>query len=299
MKIGMNLQLWTARPTAKGHAHLLEQIKTWGFDGAEFPIAAMSAADVRELAKLADDLGLGRTTTLALAARHADPTSADLSLRRAALDAMKRGIDTTRSFGSELMAGPLFQGLGRFTGVPPTSVEWNRSVEVIREAAEYAASVNVRLALEPLNRFEMYMVNTIADGARFCREVGLPNVGLLADTHHSNIEEEHPAEVWAKQAQHIFHVHISENHRGIPGSGHAIPAEIFTALRRAGYDGWLTIEAFGPKVPELTARLHVWRPFFEREEEVAEQGLNYIRRQWAEAAGIEPKTCVKDRTNGR
>jgi D-psicose/D-tagatose/L-ribulose 3-epimerase len=143
--------------------------------------------------------------------------------------------------------------------------------------------MHIRLALEPLNRFEMYLLNTLAEGVRFCRQTGLPNVGLLADTHHSNIEEENPALAWQAAAPFIFQVHISENHRGIPGRGHAIPREIFRTLKQSGYDDWLTIEAFTPKVKPLVPRLHVWREYFEREADVAVEGLRFIRQNWEQA----------------
>jgi D-psicose/D-tagatose/L-ribulose 3-epimerase len=95
------------------------------------------------------------------------------------------------------------------------------SVEVIHEVGEHAASMHVDLAIEPLNRFELFLTNTVESAARFVGDVGMSNVGILADTHHSNIEEEQPAESWSRVAKQIRHVHISENNRGIPGRGHA------------------------------------------------------------------------------
>lgn len=284
MQVGINLLLWTVHPSAGEHARLLEQIRAWGFDGVEFPIAALSEPEARELAQLSDDLELGRTTIQGLDAESADPASRDPKLRQAAVEQMKVALDKTRLLGSELLAGPLFQGMGRFSGAPPSADEWKWAVDCLREVAEYAASIHVRLALEPLNRFESYLVNTLGAGARFCADVGLPNVGLLADTHHANIEEEHPAQVWREHHKYIFQVHISENHRGVPGRGHAIGPEIFRSLRQTGYDGWLTIEAFSPKVTALAQRLNVWRDYFEREEEVAVEGLRYIRDNWEQAA---------------
>jgi len=283
MKIGMNLLLWTAKPTAREHGPLLAQIKNWGFDGVEFPIAGMEPADVREMARRCDDLGLGRTAIVALGAAQHDPINPDAALRQAAVTELKRCCDVTRELGAELLCGPIFQGLGRFSGVGPTPDEWGHAQQVLREVGQYAAQSHLKLALEPLNRFEMYLVNTVGDGARFCRELNLPNVGLLADTHHSNIEEERPATAWAAVAPHIFHVHLSENHRGIPGSGHAIGMEMFRMLRSVNYDGWLTIEAFGLQVPDLIPRLHLWRPYFQREEDVAVQGCRYIRQCWDRA----------------
>ena len=283
MKVGINLLLWTIHPTAREHGALLKQIKDWGYDGVEFPLMAMDDTDVREMAAMCDDLGLGRTAILAFGADVADPINPDPKLRLQAVDLMKASLDKTRDLGADILVGPMFQGLGRFTGAAPTPQERGWCLEAIREVARHAATMHLRLGIEPLNRFEMYLVNTVADAARFCHELDMPNVGILADTHHTNIEEEDSAKAWEQIADHIFHVHISENHRGIPGSGHAVTPEIFRTLRGADYQGWLTIEAFGQTVPELIVPLHIWRPFFDREEDVAVKGLRHIREGWERA----------------
>ena len=142
MKIGINLLLWTDHPTAND-APLIEKIKGWGFDGVEYPVIAMSDEEVRDSAKLLDNLGLGRTTLLAYGADQADPLSPDPKLRQAAVDLIKSSIDKTRNLGARVLVGPFQAGLGRFTGAGPTKDEWQRAVEVIREAAEHAASMHV------------------------------------------------------------------------------------------------------------------------------------------------------------
>jgi len=281
MKIGMNLLLWTDAPSAEKHAKLIETIRGWGFDGVEFPLPLADAKDTRAFSNLCDNLGLGRTTILALNAAEADPASESPQLRANAIEAIRKAAEQTKEIGADILAGPLFQGLGRFTGRGPTETEWHRAVETIHAAAEHAASIGVRIALEPLNRFEMYIVNTIGDAVRFVQDVGLPNVGLLADTHHANIEENDTAAAWKAAGRHIFHVHISENHRGAPGSGQGIPPSVFTALREMRYDGWLTIEAFGAGVPGIVSRLHLWRPPDIGEEEIARRGLAFIRQSLA------------------
>lgn len=278
MKVGMNLLLWTDHITAKEHKPLISKIKEWGFDGVEFEIAPMSKEDIKELANHCDNVGLERTSILALDASFADPASPDKTLRDSAVNAIKSAVVKSRELGSNIVVGPLFQGLGRFSGQAPTVDEWKWSVETIRTAAEFAQKEGVRLALEPINRFEMYMVNTVAEGARFVEMVDMPNVGLLVDTHHGNIEEENTAQAWIDHAKHIFHVHISENNRGIPGKGQAIPGSIFTALKDSGYDGWLTIEAFNGSVPGLIPRLHLWRKFADKDEDIAIQGNAFIRK---------------------
>jgi len=277
MKIGMNLLLWTDSPHADEHRAIFEKIKGWGYDGVEIPIDSVDGTNVRAISKQLDALHLQRTTISALDAAVADPSSRDPSLRRAAVSAMKNYVEKTRDIGADLLSGPLFQGLGKFTGQAPQLDEWKYAVETIREVGEFAQTLNVKIALEVLNRFEMYIVNTVADGARFVRDVGLSHVGLLADTHHGNIEESNTARAWESVAEHIFHVHISENHRGVPGSGHAIPKEIFEVLKAISYNGWVTIEAFGQTVPGLMSRLHLWRTFAEHNDDAARLGIEFVR----------------------
>lgn len=281
MKVGMNLLLWTDQPDPVRHSPLLEAIQQWGFDGVELPAEGMDPAVARAFGRVLQETGLAATAIAALDASVADPASPDRSLRQAAVDTIKRAADNAREMGAEVLCGPLFQGLGRFTGRGPQPDEWNRAVEAIREAGEYAGQIGITLALEPINRFEMYIVNTMADGARFVEQVGLPHVGLLADTHHGNIEEADVPEAWRRAAAHIKHVHISENHRGVPGSGHAVPKAVFDVLKAIDYAGWLTIEAFGRQVPGLVSRLHLWREFADHPDDAARLGVQYIRRMLA------------------
>ncbi|NQX60739.1 sugar phosphate isomerase/epimerase family protein [Paenibacillus qinlingensis] len=279
MKIGMNLLLWTDQAKPEIHASLLRQIKAWGFDGVELAADTMDRSDALAFRELLDGLHLGRTTIAALDANLADPASPELSLRRSAVDMLKKALDNTHILGAELLCGPLFQGLGRFTGRGPQTEEWQYAVEILREVGEYAQSLGICIALEPLNRFEMYMVNTLEAGVRFVKDVNLPNVGLLADTHHSNIEEGNVLEAWRQAAPYINHVHISENHRGVPGTGHAILPEIFDLLVELNYNQWLTIEAFSQSVPGLIPRLHLWRSYATSTDAAASDGICYIHEQ--------------------
>ncbi|WP_042166625.1 sugar phosphate isomerase/epimerase family protein [Paenibacillus gorillae] len=281
MKVGMNLLLWTDKPNPSEHLRLLQSIKEWGFDGVELAADSMDAGDAKAFGLILKELGLGCTAIAALDASVADPASRDPRLRDNALATLKTAISNTHLMGAEVLCGPLFQGLGRFTGQGPQTDEWNYAVETLREAGKFAAELGVKLALEPINRFEMYLVNTLEEGVRFVKQVGLPNVGLLADTHHGNIEELNVPDAWRQAAAHIIHVHISENNRGVPGTGHAVTEEIFDVLKEIGYDGWLTIEAFGQQVPGLISRLHLWRNYSEHPDDAARLGVQHIRKHLA------------------
>jgi D-psicose/D-tagatose/L-ribulose 3-epimerase len=170
-----------------------------------------------------------------------------------------------------------------FSGEGPTEDEKARAVDVHRQAAEAAQEVGLRLGIESLNRFECYFLNTIADAAEYARRVDHPAFGTMYDTFHANIEEKDPVAAFADNVKEIFHVHISENDRGTPGRGHVPWLETFKAIKSSGYDGWLTIEAFGRALPALAAATRVWRDFFPSREEVYVEGYRFIRKMLKKA----------------
>jgi D-psicose/D-tagatose/L-ribulose 3-epimerase len=154
---------------------------------------------------------------------------------------------------------------------------------VHRAAAQHAAAAGISLSVEPLNRFECYLMNTVAAAAAMVDAVGMPNYGILYDTFHANIEEKAPVGVIAPHLSRINHVHLSENDRGTPGKGHIPFLATLSALRAGGYDGWCVIEAFGRALPEIAAATRVWRDFFPSDEEVVRSGHDFLRATWAEA----------------
>jgi D-psicose/D-tagatose/L-ribulose 3-epimerase len=209
--------------------------------------------------------------------------SPDAGSRAGALDHFKWAIECSAVLGSEVLCGPFHQPLAVFSGTGPSEDEKARGAEVHRAAAEIAAAAGLMLAIEPLNRFECYFLNTMADAKAYVQRVDHPSFGALYDTFHANIEERDPVGVIGETADVIRHVHVSENDRGTPGKGHVPWIETFRALRSSGYDGWLTIEAFGTALPALAAATKVWRDFFPSREEVYEHGLKTIREGWSAA----------------
>jgi D-psicose/D-tagatose/L-ribulose 3-epimerase len=273
----MNLFLWTDAPSFTEHERIVSLIGEIGFDGVEFPIEAMSADSVRKFANQCDSLKLGRTAVAVFNPSKYNPTSPDKALRDAAVRAMDEWSAKASDLGADLLSGPFFQGLGHFTGAPVTQDEWNRSLDTLREACELAAKRGIRVALEPLNRFEMYFANTLADAKKFVKEMDMPNVGLLGDTMHSNIEELDVAEAYYEALPELMHVHISESTRGTPGSGHGIPKELFRRLKDGGYGGWLMIEAFsGGATPSMIRTLCLWRNPPDSAEDIARKGYKFI-----------------------
>jgi len=283
MKAGFNMLLWTGHVTEEDFPRL-EMLKKTGFDGVEIPLFGGDVAHFEKVGKAIKDNGLGCTSVTVIPDEEHNPISADADHRKGGLEHLNWAIDCSEALGSEILCGPFYQPLGVFTGEAPSEDEKKRAAQVHQDASDYAAKANVTLAVEYLNRFECYFLNTMADTAKFVKSVNKPNYGVLFDTFHANIEEKDPVGCIGPNINIIKHVHISENDRGTPGKGHVDFSGTFKALRSGGYDGWFVIEAFGRALPDLAAATRVWRDFFPSPDEVYTDGLKLIKEQW-QAAG--------------
>ena len=276
MKLGMNMLLWSTDVTGAEHDTTYEMLVDAGYDGVEIPIFDAPAEAYAPLGERLRDLGL---ETLGIAARGGDdsPISPDAEVRARGLAATKAAVDACAALGAPTLAGPLAAPLGTFSGLAPTEDEWQRSVESLRAAADYAASRDVTIVVEYLNRFELYLINCARDAARLVREVDHPNCRLMYDTFHAHIEETDPRAALHECADVMVHFHASENDRGTPGTGQVDWDTTFAALGEIGFDGWVVIEAFGDALPELAAATKVWRRTFESEEQLARDGAAFLR----------------------
>ena len=275
VKIGMNMLLWGAQ-TNVSHIPIFDGLARAGFDGVEISVVGQAPEELRTLRLAVADLGLSLTTSTFVPAE-ANPIGANATQRVLAVDYLKARIDEAALLGSELLVGAIYQAHKVFSGCGPTEQEWQWSRQYLREVGEYAAQAGVHLALEFLNRFEVYLINTAADAARMCRDVGLANVGVLYDTHHANIEDPNPDIALAACSDRLNHVHLSESHRGTLGTGQVKWQETFTALAAVQYSGWLTIEAFGTADAAIVGAANVWRNAFDTPEQLYRDGIAFIR----------------------
>lgn len=267
MKIGINLYLW-ADDMHDGLMPVLESLKRIGFDGVEVPIFDLDSSKWERWGRSLDDLGLERTANTVIAPEH-NPVSPDRAVRKSAYEHMQAVVDCCAAVGSSILCGPHQVALGVFTGRGATEDEWKLSVEHLRRVAEYAEGTGVLLAEEVVNRFELYHLNTLEQAIRFVDEVDHPHCRIHVDTFHAHIEEKNPADAIRRAGHRIAHIHISENDRGVPGTGSVAWDATFDALHDVGYDGWLTVEAFGNFLPNLAAATKIWRRLFDSEEQLA------------------------------
>jgi D-psicose/D-tagatose/L-ribulose 3-epimerase len=276
MKFGMNLLLWTGELN-DSMLPVLESLKNMGYDGVELPLFNLGL-DYAAWGKRLDDLGLERTAVTVRGVED-NPISPDAAVRALGVEQNKRAIDCCQAAGATALVGPYHSALGYFTGKGPTADEWKWGVESMQQVADHAGQAGVTLGLEALNRFECYLLNTHADSARFVREVGHSNCRAMYDTFHAHIEEKNIPNAIHACGDVLCHVHISENDRSTPGAGNVRWAENFDALHEVDYDGWYTIEAFGLALPELVAATKIWRRMFQSEEQLARDGLAFMKSE--------------------
>ena len=281
MKLGFNLLLWTPHVTA-AHEAILKNLKKTGYDGVEIPMFEGDPAHYAKVGEMLDRIGLERTVVSVLGPG-CNPLSPDKAQQKAAVERAKWVVDCSVALGAPIIGGPMHSEHGYFSGAPATAAERKRALSFHRKAGDYAARKNVRFALEALNRFELYFLNTMEQLNAYVEEVDHPAIKAMYDTFHANIEEKDPVAAIKTIRPHLIHVHISENDRGTPGKGHVPWAETFKALRKAKYDGWLTIEAFGRALPPLAAATRVWRDFAPSYEEVYWFGFKTMKQGWVKA----------------
>ena len=278
MKYGMNLLLW-ATAVDESHDGILEQLKEIGYDGVAVPIFAHAAAAFQRLGGKLDELGLERTA-VTVSTGDANPISPDSSVRAEAVTRLKGAVDMCELVGAPMLCGPYHSALGEFSGAMPSEEEWANGKATLREVADYAGEKGVTLVLEYLNRFELYFLNCAADCARFVREVDHPNLRMMYDTFHANIEEKDITEAVKSCIDVCAHVHISENDRSTPGSGGVDWDTSFAALKEVGYEGWMVVEAFGLSLPDLAAATKIWRRMYESEQQLATDALAFMKSRW-------------------
>lgn len=274
--LGINMLLWTADVDAT-HRPQLEMLKDMGYELVEIPIFHLDLDKCIALARLLDDIGLARSV---LSARGAEdnPVATDPSIRRLAVANSCRAVDCAAALGAKKLVGPFHSGFGVFSGAGPTADEWRWAVEGMVEVAAYAKQHGIALSLEFLNRFECYLLNTSADTAKFVEAVGADNVGILYDSHHAHIEDPNITEVFGRHGHQFNHIHISESHRGTPGTGLVNWPAIFAAINSVGYRGDIVVEAFGRRVAELIPIVKIWRNTFDSEENLAREAYRFLRR---------------------
>jgi sugar phosphate isomerase/epimerase len=263
-----------------------ERLRRYGYDGIELR-GEPQKYDPEEVNQLCREFDLQVFSVLgwSIWPLERDLANPDPQRRGKALDYATQCVDLASAVGAPLVvvipapAGrttPLGDVREEEEWVAEVGREWNYALESVRGAAGYAEGKGILLAVEPINRYESFLVNNVEQGARFVLEVGSRVVRLHLDTFHMNIEEREPAEAIRKAGELLVNLHISDSNRMPPGYGHTDFGAIMKALNEIGYGGPLTLE---PVPPEPNALLAVeMRKHLALRDRYAEESIAYLRR---------------------
>ena len=279
MRLGINL-LCLAGHIEQGHLAQIARLAEIGYDHVEVPVMRGTVDHYAWLGAQIKALGLSCGQTSIVAEADANPLSDTAAIRQRGRDHLSWMQDCAEALGAETLGGPFHAPIGQFTGQGPSAPEIERGAEAHRAMAGRAARGGYTLALEPLNRFETYFLNTMAQARAYADRVDHPAFGIMYDTFHANIEEQDQVAALRHLGDKLHVLHVSENDRGVPGCGQIDFATILGAVKASGFDGPVVVEAFGAGVPELAAATRVWRPLFPDFETLFTGSHDFIRRTW-------------------
>lgn len=256
-------------------AALIRRAKLAGYDGAEIPLLEPFDLDYGHLRDVLYEEKMGVTCSTGLG-RETDISHADPEIRKAGIAHLRACLEGAAQLGSKVVVGVTYAAWG--LGLPGTRSErTERSIKVLQEVGKIATDLGVMLCLEVLNRFETDMLNTVAQGLAILDQVGQPAIKLHLDTFHMNIEEPDIEKAIRQAGSQIGHFHCSENHRGIPGTGHIPWGQVFSALREVEYRGWLAVESFVRSGNQVGNALNIWRDIGGNRDQMARLGVDFIR----------------------
>jgi len=255
-----------ARPFTAAQFPLFARMRAAGMDFCELLVPEQDELDPAAARRAARDAGL----SLQLAARvnlQRDLASDDAASRAAGVDYLRHCIDVADLCGATIVGGPLYGSPLVFAGRAPSPIDEatrrervKRVAEGLHAAAEHAEGSDIRLAVEPLNRFETDFCNTAQQALALCTLVDHPSVGIMLDTFHMNMEEDDLPQAIRLAGPLLIHFQANENHRGFLGTGHIAWPPICRALAEIDYHGAITLEPFRRTGRLLSTPLAQWRP---------------------------------------
>lgn len=249
-----------------------------GFDVVEIPVEDPALIDVSVVKKALTDNGLEPTICIVFG-EDKDLTSDDASLYQNCFEHAETCFELASDLGAGFVAGPLYAAVGkaRLVSEEQKKAEWGRAVANLRTLAGIGRKYDLDIALEPLNRFESDLVNTSEDVVRLLNDINEPNMKIILDGFHMTIEESNIRKAIQLAGDNLIHVQVSENHRGIPGTGLTPWGDFAQGLADIKYSGALVIESFTPENRQLAAAVNIWRKLAESQDIFAQQGLQFLK----------------------
>lgn len=282
MNIGVSTWLWTS-PFRTDTISLFPRIREMGYTHVEIPIEDPDLIDAAEVARALDGEGLLPIACGAFGPSR-DLTSADPQLHENCFTYIDQCFDICNTWEVKFFCGPMYSAVGKARLLPAEErkIEWSRAIENLRIVCEKASKHGLQIALEPLNRFETDLVNNASDVMRMVNDIDHEAAVVLLDSFHMTIEERDLAAAICTVGDKLVHMQVSENYRGVPGTGQTRWDQIKYGLEKINYQGVVSIESFTPHVQELAGAVCIWKPFAESQDDFARDGYSFLTNLFSE-----------------
>jgi len=274
LKYAVHAYSWTTQWN-NGCLHLIEHVKNLGLDLIEIPLMDIELVDPVLIRTKLQEIGLGVCTSGALSPS-TDITADSAHVREAGVKYLKECVRKTAAMGGHCFSGVIYSAIGRRITSKPTQMQWKYAADNLKEVARYAADLGVIIGIEPVNRYETFLINTARQALDLRERIDEPNVYVHLDAYHMNIEETDLYEATKTVVHCLCHYHLSESHRGIPGTGTVDWEGIYRALAESNYRGVVGLESFIESSDSMRAATCVWRDVALSSDVLVTEGLNYL-----------------------
>lgn len=281
MTFGMNSFLFVS-PFTNDSLHLVKKIKDWGFDSIELPIEDVSHVDPKKVKKALNDNGIICGSVCGAMGPDRDMRGTK-DQQQTAIDYLKGLIDIMAEIDCPVLVGPLYSAVGRADAKTDAEFkqQWETVVNNMTKVAAHAKQRGVKLAVEPLNRYETDFINTCAQAMQLGKDVGGEEMGVLLDTYHMNIEEKNSADAIRLAGHRLYHFHACGCDRGTPGNDHIDWKSIVAALKEVNYNRSAVIESFTTDVKVIAKAASIWRQFEPSQDDIAVKGLQFLKKAFS------------------
>ena len=279
IKFGFSTWLWTS-PFQTDTVSLFLKIKEMGYDVVEIPVEDPSLIDVGAVKEALAQYDLKPVICGAFGTSR-DLTHDDPAFHQTSFNYIESCLEICYELGAGFLAGPMYSAVGKARLVSPEQkkIEWERAVLNLTKVCHMADSRGLKIALEPLNRFETDLINTAEDVVKLVKDINHPAAKIMLDGFHMNIEEPDIERAIRLAGSDLIHLQVSENYRGTPGTGQTRWDAYKRALEAINYEGVISIESFTPDIKELAGAVCIWRPLVPSQDGFAREGLQFLK-QW-------------------
>lgn len=278
IKFGVSTWLWTS-PFTTDSVSLFPKIRSMGFDVVEIPVEYPDMIDGLKVKHALKENDLEAVVCGAFGPSR-DLTNEDPEVHKHCFNYIAKCFSLCHTWEAGFLAGPMYSSVGKARMVPPEQrqIEWDRAVTNLYKVCELAQESGLMIALEPLNRFETDLVNTAEDVVRLVEDINHPAARVMLDSFHMSIEERDMEKAITVAGDKLIHVQVSENYRGIPGTGQTPWYSFKSGLEKIGYTGAVSIESFTPEIKELAGAVCIWKNLADSQDGFAEQGIAFLKK---------------------